>query len=442
MAGEKEVMEATLEYARKMDEADEFRKFRGEFHIPRKTVPSEDEASRKIETLYFCGNSLGCLPKRTRALVNEELDVWADLGVEGHFSSTNPSRPWVITDEFVQEESASVVGAKPHEVAVMNSLTVNLHLFMISFYKPTETRFKIIMEGHAFPSDRYAVRSQVEMRGQDPDAAIIEITPRAGEHTLRTEDIVARIEQEGSSVALVMFSGVQYYTGQFFDLQALAAAAHKVGAYAGFDLAHAVGNVPLKLHDWGADFACWCTYKYLNSGPGNIGGAFVHERHGAGEHLDRLAGWWGHKLTSRFDMDQPFEPIPGAFGWRLSNPPVLCVAALLGSLQVFQEAGGVVALRAKSEKLTGYLEFLLNTVLEKGTVQIITPSDPVQRGCQLSLLFLKDSSLEKVEKAMLASPPICDTRKPNVIRVAPTPLYNSFEDVFRFVEWLAVTLKE
>jgi len=316
----------------------------------------------------------------------------------------------------------------------MNSLTVNCHLFLISFYQPTQQRFKILMEGHAFPSDRYAVASQVKLRGFDPASAIIELNPREGENTLRTEDIIKAIEENKDSLALVFFSGVQYYTGQFFDLKAISAKAHEIGAYAGFDCAHAAGNIDLQLHDWDVDFACWCTYKYLNSGPGCIGGAFLHEKH-ANRKEDRLAGWWGHNAETRFDMTQPFEAIPGPFGYRLSNPPVVCTASLLGSLRVIEEAGGIKKLRKKSLLLTEYLEILFHEMIGE-EIMILTPSNPKDRGCQLSLFFKRDEVLERVAIAMETAPPICDIRKPNVMRVAPVPLYNSFSDVFNFVSWL------
>ncbi|KAI9014852.1 pyridoxal phosphate-dependent transferase [Gaertneriomyces semiglobifer] len=381
------------------------------------------------DCIYLCGNSLGLQPKKTRKLLEEELDVWASAGVQGHFNHPY-GRPWVSIDDHVIAESARIVGAQNHEVTIMNSLTANLHFLMISFYRPTTHRYKIMMEAKSFPSDYYAIESQVSLHGFSPKDAIIEVEPRNGEDTIRTEDILQRIEEEGDKVALVLFSGVQYYTGQFFELDRITSAAKKKGCMVGFDLAHAVGNVPLRLHDWEVDFACWCTYKYLNAGPGGIGGAFVHEKH-ARSQLPRLAGWWGTDPAQKFVMDHVFRPIPGANVYRVSNPNVLATTSLLGSLQVFARTTPE-DLRAKSVLLTGYLEVLLMGV--QG-FKILTPSESHQRGCQLSLLFDGGLMLPVFEELQRAGI-VVDERKPDVIRVAPTPLYNTFTDVWTFVKIL------
>mmetsp|Transcript_36857 Transcript_36857/g.92381 ORF Transcript_36857/g.92381 Transcript_36857/m.92381 type:complete len:480 (+) Transcript_36857:98-1537(+) len=399
------------------------------------TSSTSDVSSGACPWLYFCGNSLGLQPRATPGLINEELEIWANLGVEGHFASANKVRPWADTDLFVQKQSARLVGAQTEEVAIMNSLTVNLHLLMIAFYKPTKDRYRIIVEGGAFPSDRYALESQAQLHNLDPKDTIVELHPREGERTLRTEDILDTIRAQGDKLALVLMSGVQYYTGQYFDIPSITSTAHSVGALAGFDLAHAVGNVPLRLHDWEVDFACWCTYKYLNSGPGNIGGAFVHMIHGKRHDLHRLSGWWGHNAKTRFDMTKPFDPIPGALGFRLSNPPVLCVTALLASLQEFERVS-MEQLRQKSLLLTAYLEHLLLSELGSDCLEIITPKNFEERGCQLSLLFHDLTLLDKVVIHFEKHHVCCDVRKPNVIRVAPVPLYNRFVDVYHFVRLL------
>lgn len=414
--------ETGIAFARKMDEGDVLSRWRGEFHIP-KTREGGD-------CIYLCGNSLGLQPKSVEAAVRQELEDWKNLGVEGHFHARHP---WMPYHEFLTKQIGNLVGAKPVEVVAMNSLTVNLHLMMVSFYRPTKTRHKIVIEGGAFPSDRYAVESQLRYHGFDPATSLVELKPRAGEVTLRTEDIEQRIEREGESIALIMLGGVNYYTGQLFDMARITKAGHKKGCIVGFDLAHATGNVPLKLHDWGADFACWCTYKYLNSGPGGVAGCFVHERHAANFDLPRFAGWWGHDKTTRFKMGPEFRPMPGAEGWQVSNPPILSLAAVRASLDMFDEVG-MKALRTKSEKLTGYLEFLLDN-LKSEAFTVMTPRNPADRGCQLSIVVKKNG--RKAFEALTAQGVVCDWREPDCIRVAPVPLYNSFADVHRFAEIFA-----
>jgi kynureninase len=400
---------------------------RNEFHFP----PHHDGSS----SIYLCGNSLGLQPRNTVAYVTEELLKWQKHGVEGHFPDVNPERPWVTADENCKNDMAVVVGAKPVEVAVMNSLTANLHFLMAAFYRPTATRYKILMEGKAFPSDKFALQSQGVLHGHED--AIIEMFPRDGEYTLRTEDIEAKIAAEGSEIAIVVFSGIQYYTGQLFEMDRITAAAHAVGCKVGFDLAHAVGNAPLKLHDWGCDFACWCNYKYMNSGPGNIGGIFVHDRYENDQTLTRMAGWWGHRKEDRFEMEHKFIASPGAQSFMVSNPPVLCIAALRASTELFMKAG-MSNLREKSVKMTAFLEALVDVRL-KDKVTILTPRNPDHRGAQLSLVFNKP--VIDVHKAVSARGVICDVRKPDVMRIAPAPLYNNFSDVFTFIEYLEAELQ-
>lgn len=415
--------ENTLAFAQNQDAQDPLSAYRNEFLLPR---------HNDNPVLYFCGNSLGLQPKTVRPAILAELDHWAEHGVEGHFRG---DLPWMHYHKFLTQQTARLVGALPHEVVVMNTLTVNLHLMLVSFYRPTQQRFKIVMEAGAFPSDQYAMETQARWHGFDPADAIVEIAPRPGEDTLRTEDIIETIEREGDRVALVIFGGVNYYTGQFYDLEAIAAAAHRVGAYAGFDLAHAAGNLPLRLHDWGADFAVWCSYKYLNSGPGGPSGVFVHERHGDNPALPRFAGWWGHDEGERFQMRKGFKPMRGAEGWQLSNAQIFSFAAHKASLDVF-EAVGMEALRAKSLQLTGYLEFVLDEVnREKNMFRIITPRAPAARGCQISALT--DHRGKALFDYMTENGAIADWREPNVIRFAPVPLYNSFEDVWRVGQLLA-----
>lgn len=418
-------MTLEINYARSEDERDELRGFRSRFAIPK------DANGEPV--VYFTGNSLGLMPLTVRDHIEQELADWERFAVEGHVQARNP---WLPYHEFLTERLARVVGAMPIETVAMNSLTVNVHLLLVSFYRPTAERHKIIIEKGAFPSDRYAVVSQIRFHGFDPAESLIEIAPREGETTLRTEDIVEQIERHGASTALVMFGGVNYYTGQAFDMAAITAAAHKAGAVAGFDLAHAAGNLRLSLHDWDVDFAAWCSYKYLNAGPGAVAGAFVHERHAKAD-LPRFAGWWGHDKTTRFLMGPDFEPLPGAEGWQISNPPILQMAALRASLAEFDEAG-MDRLRAKSERLTAYLEKLIGEIGDD-RISIITPSDPQERGCQLSIRVRNaDKSLFE---AITAGGVVADWREPDVIRVAPAPLYNSFEDVFRFSSVLRDVLR-
>ncbi len=429
---------ATLDYARAQDEKDPLRSFRQRFFIP---------PQGKDESIYLCGNSLGLQPKTAQAALLHELEHWKKHGVEGHFRG---DMPWKDYHKFLTEQTAHVVGAKPSEVVVMNTLTTNLHLMMVSFYRPSLERYKIIMEAGAFPSDQYAMESQVRWHGYDPASAIVEVQPRAGEETLRNEDILNTIAEHGSSTALVMFGGVNYFTGQLFDMKAITDAAHRAGAYAGFDLAHAAGNAPLQLHDWGADFAVWCSYKYLNSGPGGPSGAFVHERHGNNPELPRFAGWWGHDENDRFLMRKGFKPMPGAEGWQLSNAQIFSFAVHKASLDIFYEAT-MPALRTKSEKLTAYLEYLLHQLPgSEQRFRIITPKEPAARGCQLSIYT--ESGGRRLFDHLSEKGVVCDWREDNlsgkkaepgeagVIRVAPTPLYNTFEEAYRFVELMAQQL--
>ncbi len=417
----------TLDFARKMDENDPLRTYRNQFHLP------VQKAGDPI--IYLCGNSLGLAPKSTQKYLNQELEDWAKLGVEGHFYAKNP---WMPYHEFLTEKMAKIVGGQPEEVVVMNTLTVNLHLMMVSFYRPTPKRHKIVIEGNAFPSDQYAVKSQLKFHGYDPETSLIELQPRAGETTLRTEDILALIEREGPEIALVMMGGVNYYTGQFFDLKSITKAGHQQGCTVGFDLAHAVGNVPLELHNWNVDFAVWCTYKYLNSGPGSVAGCFVNERHCQDDAIPRFAGWWGHDKETRFQMGPDFRPIPTAEGWQLSNPPILSLAAIKSSLDIFDKVG-MEALREKSLKLTGYLLYLLSNV-NNPRISIITPEAENNRGCQLSIR-VQDSNKSLFNK-ITAMGVIADWREPDVIRIAPIPLYNSYEEMFHFVQILKVSLEE
>lgn len=405
-----------------MDGQDPLRDFRARFHIPQSPAGGD--------CVYLCGNSLGLQPKDTRDALLQELEDWKNLGVEGHFQARNP---WLPYHEFLTESYARLVGAKPVEVVAMNTLTVNVHLMMVSFYRPTAQRYKIMIEDHAFPSDRYAVQSQLDYHGFGQEDGLVALKPRAGEVLLRTEDIEAAIAEHGDSLALVMLGGVNYYTGQLFDMARITRAGHAAGALVGFDLAHAVGNVPLRLHEWGVDFACWCSYKYLNSGPGSVAGCFVHERHAQDFDRPRFAGWWGHDKATRFRMGPDFQPIAGAEGWQLSNPPILSLAAVKASLALFDEAG-MERLRAKSESLTGYMAYLLRA-LHTDAFSIMTPDDPAARGCQLSIVVRENG--RDVFKALEAAGVICDWREPDCIRVAPVPLYNTYHDVFRFVEIFA-----
>jgi len=411
-------------FAAELDAADALASFRAEFHIP----PGPDGQP----CAYFCGNSLGLLPKAARAAVEQEFADWERLGVEGHFHGTSP---WMHYHETLTEATARLVGAKPIEVVVMNNLTVNLHLLLVTFYRPTATRYKILMEGGAFPSDQYALESQARLHGLNPDEAIVELLPRPSEHTLRTEDIEAKIAELGDSLATIILGGVNYYTGQAFDMAAITRAGHAVGAMVGFDLAHAAGNLHLELHGWDVDFACWCSYKYLNSGPGGTSGVYVHERFAQRPDLVRLAGWWGHDPSDRFQMKKGFRPMAGAAGWQLSNAQIFPMAIHRVSLDIVDRAGGMAALRRKSEQLTGYLEYLIEQLgLPRTKLEIITPADPAQRGCQLSLLVHERG--RELFDFLAARGVIADWREPNVIRLAPVPLYNSFEDVRRAGEAL------
>lgn len=410
--------ENTEAFAAQMDGEDNLAAYRDKFYIPQHN--GED-------TVYLTGNSLGLQPKTARAAVEQEFADWQEFGVEGHFKGKNP---WFKYHHFLTENAAKVVGAKPSEVVIMNNLTVNLHLMMVSFYRPTSTRYKIVMEAGAFPSDQYAMETQARHHGYDPKDAIIELSPREGEHTLRTEDIIQTIEDNADSIAIVMMGGVNYYTGQAFDMKAIAAAAHKAGAMCGFDLAHAAGNLLLQLHDWEVDFAVWCTYKYLNSGPGGTSGVFVHEKHGNNSELNRFAGWWGHDEEERFLMEKGFKPMQGAQGWQLSNAQVFPMAIHKASLEIFAEAG-MENLREKADKLTGYLEYILDQLTASGkhTFTIITPREPKDRGCQLSV-FVKENG-KALFDYLTDNGVIADWREPNVIRMAPVPMYNNFMDIYR-----------
>ena len=410
-----------LKYAQEMDKNDPLGHFRDRFYIP----------LQKDGTpfVYLCGNSLGLQPKSTRESINQELLDWQNYGVEGHFHAKNP---WMPYHEFLTNAMAEVVGAKPIEVVVMNTLSVNLHLMMVSFYRPEGKRNKILIEYDAFPSDKYAVESQLKFHGIDPAEGMLELKAREGEELIRIEDIEKVIEEHGDEIALIMLGNTNYYTGQFFDMKRITKLGHAKGCKVGFDCAHGAGNVDLQLHDSGADFAVWCSYKYMNSGPGSLGGCFVHERHAHDKDLPRFAGWWGHNKETRFKMRDGFDPIPGVESWQLSNPPILSMAAIKASLEIFQEAG-MKNLRKKAESLTGYLEFLVDDIGDD-RIKIITPRDVNQRGSQLSIQVKNaDKSLfDKISDAGV----IADWREPDVIRIAPTALYNSYEDVFRFSELL------
>lgn len=415
-----------IDDAIKLDASDPLSVFRERFHFP--------VAKGGVEPIYFTGNSLGLMPKRAREYVEQELSDWERLAVEGHLHAQHP---WLPYHEFLTEQMAAVIGAQSIETVVMNSLTVNLHLLMVSFYRPTSTRYKIVIEKGAFPSDQYAVESQIRFHSYDPANSLLELTPREGEATLRTEDIIELIERQGDSIALILLGGVNYYTGQAFDMKAITKAGHKAGAVVGFDLAHAAGNIELKMHDWNVDFAAWCSYKYLNGGPGSVGGAFVHERHSRSFELPRFAGWWGHDKETRFLMGPEFRPMAGAEGWQISNPPILQMAALRASLEIFEEAG-MSALAEKSRKLTGYLASMIDDIGDE-RISVITPRDPDERGCQLSIRVRGgDRSLHE---RLTSRGVFADWREPDVIRVAPVPLYNSFNDAFRFAEILRDCVK-
>ncbi|MDC3210415.1 kynureninase [Saprospiraceae bacterium] len=408
-------------FAEEMDQNDPMRRFRSKFHLP---IKKNGEPY-----VYLCGNSLGLQPRSTREAIEQELKDWENYGVEGHFHAKNP---WMPYHEFLTNAMANLVGAKPVEVVVMNTLSVNLHLMMVSFYQPTKKRSKILIEFDAFPSDKYAVESQIKFHGFDPKECLIELKAREGEELIRMEDIEKVIEEQGAEIALIMIGNTNYYTGQFFDMKKITELGHAKGCKVGFDCAHGAGNVELNLHDSGADFAVWCSYKYINSGPGSLGGCFVHERHSNDNSLPKFAGWWGHNKDTRFGMRDGFDPILGVESWQLSNPPILSMAAILGSLKIFEEAG-ISNLRKKAIQLTSYLEFLVDKINDD-RVKIITPRDPKERGSQLSIQVKSaDKSLfDKIsEKGVIA-----DWREPDVIRIAPVALYNSYMDVFRFAKIL------
>ena len=413
----------TLEFAQLLDAQDNLRSYRDEFIFPK---------INGKEVIYFTGNSLGLQPKRTKGFVDEVLKDWAELAVEGHFYA---EKPWWDYHERLAEPLAKVVGALPEEVSVMNTLTVNLHLLMVSFYRPTATRFKILCEEKAFPSDQYMFQSQVRFHGLDPGETIVEIKKRDGEHHWRTEDIIQKIEELGDGLALVLIGGVNYYNGQVMDMEAITKAGKAVGANVGWDLAHAVGNVELKLHDWDADFASWCSYKYMNSGPGNASGVFVNKRHLNKKDIQRFEGWWGTKKETRFLMKPEFEPMENADAWQISNVPILSVAPYLASLTMFEEVG-MDKLIEKRNKIVAYLEFILNEIDKEvdSTFEIITPKD---RGCQLSV-FLHGQG-KSLFNYLMENGVVTDWREPNVIRLAPAPFYSSFEDMYRFGQILKAT---
>lgn len=412
-------MQNTIKHAKLMDSQDPLASYRERFYIPQ--VNGKD-------AFYFTGNSLGLQPKSTKDFLQQELDDWAQYGVEGHFHAKNP---WVAYHKILMEPFARLVGAQPTEVVAMNGLTVNLHLMLVSFYRPQGKRTKIICEAKAFPSDQYTLESQVKFHGLDPADTIVEVAPRAGEHTIREEDIHAKIAEVGDELALVFWGGVNYYTGQVFDMAAMAQSAHAVGALCGIDLAHGVGNISLQLHDWGVDFACWCSYKYLNSGPGGISGVFVHEKHADKPELPRFAGWWGYEEETRFMMAPDFKPMQGAQGWQLSNAPVFSMACCKASMDIFDEVG-MERLEAKSLLLTNYMEYVLNDIsgrYERCNFEIITPQETIARGCQLSVLMHGQG--KELFDFLTAEGVIADWREPNVIRMAAVPLYNTFEDIYQ-----------
>lgn len=415
--------------ARKLDETDPLRAFRGRFHIPKRDSGEP--------TIYYCGNSLGLMPKAAREVVNQELEDWANLAVDAHFRGKTP---WYTYHEVFREPMAKIVGGLPHEVVMMNTLTVNLHLMMVTFYQPTDTRDKILMEAPAFPSDTYAIKTHLQTRGLDPGESLIVVSPCDGEETIRGEAIEAILNEQGDSIALVLLAGVNFYTGQCVDMRQITELAHTRGCKVGFDLAHAAGNVPLALHDWDVDFACWCTYKYLNGGPGSVAGCFIHEKHAKNIDLPRYGGWWGNDPETRFKMHMipEFIPRPDADGWQISNPPVLSLAPLQASLKIFDEAG-MDRLREKSLKLTGYLRGLIEQHTSE-KFEIITPPEVASHGCQLSIL-LHDHPRQRHD-ALQTAGVICDFREPNVIRVAPTPLYNTFHEAWTFSDILSQQIRE
>ena len=408
----------SLDYAKQLDQEDPISYLRNQFHIPR------DKHGK--EWLYFTGNSLGLQPKITSKYIEQELHDWANFGVEGHFEAKNP---WLSYHELLTDTMAKVVGAKPIEVVVMNTLTTNLHLLMVSFYQPSKTKYKIIIESDAFPSDRYAVQSQLSFHGFDPEEALIEWKPKEGKELLELEDLKSILDSQGDDVALLLIGGVNYYTGQYLDIKKIAELGHAKKCMVGIDLAHGAGNIQPNLHDSSIDFAAWCTYKYLNSGPGSLSGLFVHEKHAQRKDLPRFAGWWNHNKETRFNMRQPFDVMEGAEGWQLSNPPILSMAAVKASLDIFEKVG-MDALVKKSKKLTGFFEYLVNEIASD-TIKIITPTNPNERGCQLSLQ-VKNTD-KNLHKKLTENNIITDWREPDVIRCAPVPMYTSFEDVYHMV---------
>jgi len=408
-------------FAQQLDQQDPLASFRSKFHIPTK---QNGDAH-----IYLCGNSLGLQPKSTKDALHQELEDWKKYGVEGHFHAKNP---WMPYHEFLTEAMAEIVGAKPIEVVVMNTLTVNLHLMMVSFYKPSGNRNKILISSNAFPSDKYAVASQIKFHGLNPDECIVILKPAEGEEIHREEDIKTTIDKHGEEIALILLGNTNYYTGQFYDMKKISAWGHEKGCMVGFDCAHGAGNIPLELHESNCDFAVWCSYKYLNSGPGSLGGVFIHERHAYNDELSRFEGWWGHKKDTRFKMRDDFEAIPGVEAWQLSNPPILSMAAIWSSLKIFKEAN-MDNLREKAIKLTGYLEYLVKQ-LGNDVVNIITPEDPANRGSQLSIQ-VKNAD-KRLYESVTKEGVIADWREPDVIRVAPVPLYNSYTDVYQFAKIL------
>ncbi|WP_445715635.1 kynureninase [Flavobacterium sp.] len=414
------IFENTRDFAQSLDAQDELRTYRDEFYFPKVNGK---------QVIYFTGNSLGLQPKRTKAYVDEVMNDWANMAVEGHFYA---DKPWWDYQERFAAPLSDIVGAKPSEVGVMNTLTVNLHLLMVSFYNPTPKKYKIICEEKAFPSDQYMFQSQVKFHGYDPKDAIVEIKRREGEANIRLEDVLAKIDEVGNELALVLIGGVNYYTGQVFDMKTITEAGHKHGAYVGWDLAHAAGNIKLALHDWDVDFAAWCSYKYMNSGPGNASGFFVHEKHHNDKELKRFAGWYGHNKERRFKMEPDFDPVHGADGWQVSNLPILSLAPYLASVEMFAEVG-MDKLIAKRNLITAYLEFILHEIdkeLEGADFEILTPSNQDERGCQLSV-YLHGQGRELFDRLM-KNGVITDWREPNVIRLAPAPFYCSFEDMYEF----------
>lgn len=420
--------ENTLAFAQQLDKQDSLRSYRDKFLFPQHDGKN---------VLYFTGNSLGLQPKGVKEALIQECDDWERYGVEGHFEAKNP---WYSYHELFTAGAAKLVGAKEHEVVMMNQLTVNVQLMLASFYQPEGKRKKILFETKPFPSDQYAFETHAKFHGLNPAEVLVEMQPREGEVLLRTEDILAKIEELGDELALVCFGAVNYFTGQYFELEKITAAAHKVGAKCGFDLAHCAGNLPLQLHDWNVDFACWCTYKYLNSGPGSVGGVYIHERHVRNKELNRLAGWWGHDKRTRFQMLPQFDPMETAEAWQLSNAPVFNMVAHKVSLEIFSEVG-MDALRAKSIMLTNYLEFILVQVQnETGqSLRILTPKQSEERGAQLSVVV--EGRTKSLVKALAENGVVVDWREPNVVRMAPVPLYNSFEDIYQFGQLFSKVLK-